>query len=64
MIKEILKFGENGIKNINFTTIKFLFKKKDVDIDNVLVSDNFYCQKSINTLLVTRMIIKELSHYR
>ena len=28
MGKEILKFGENGIKNINFITIKVLFFKK------------------------------------
>ena len=47
MVKEILKFGENGIKNINFTTIKVLFKKKDVDIDNVLVSDTISIAKNL-----------------
>ena len=68
MGKEILKKEHLAIlklKKINFTTIKVLFFKKDVDIEKVLVSNKISLreQKPISTLLDTCIMIIKLSHY-
>ena len=39
MDKESLTFGDLKIEEINFTAIKLLFLKKDVDIENALASN-------------------------
>ena len=39
MGKESLTFGDLKIEEINFTAIKLLFFKKDVDIENALASN-------------------------
>ena len=67
MGKEILKKEHLAIlklKKINFTTIKVLFFKKDVDIEKVLVSRKISSgEKTINTTLVTCIMIIKSSHY-
>ena len=50
------------LKKINFTTIKVVFFE-DVDIDNVLIAAKIlFSEKTINTLLVSFMMIKNLRH--
>ena len=52
------------LKKKNFTAIKILFCLGDVDINHVLVSIKIYFgEKTINTLLVTYMMIIKLNHY-
>ena len=49
---------------MDFTAIR-LFFKKDINTENVLVSKKIYFgeKKTINTLLVTCIMIIKLSHY-
>ena len=50
------------LKKINFTTIKSYFLE-DVDIDNILIADKIlFSEKTINTLLVSFMMIRNLCH--
>ena len=53
------------LKNINVNTIKVLYFLEDVEIDKVLVSKKISSgKKNINTLLVTCVMIIELSYYK
>ena len=53
------------LKNINVNTIKVLYFLEVVEIDKVLVSKKIsFGKKNINTLLVTCVMIIELSHYK
>ena len=53
------------LKNINVNTIKVLYFLEVVEIDKVLVSKKISSgKKNINTLLVTCVMIIELSHYK
>ena len=62
--KENLTFSDIEIEKINFTGIRLLFFKKDVDIEKVLVSSKISSgKKAINTLLVNCIMIIKLSHY-
>ena len=62
--KENLTFSDIEIEKINFTGIRLLFFKKDVDIEKVLVSSKISSGKiAINTLLVNCIMIIKLSHY-
>ena len=62
--KENLMFSDIEIEKINFTGIRLLFFKKDVDIEKVLVSSKISSGKiAINTLLVNCIMIIKLSHY-
>ena len=63
MGKEILMFGDIGIEKNKFYHHKSPIFKKDVDIEKVLVSNKFCSgKKSINTLLVTCIMMIKLSH--
>ena len=44
--KENLTFSDIEIEKINFTTIRLLFFKKDVDIEKVLVSSKISSGKN------------------
>ena len=44
--KENLTFSDIEIEKINFTTIRLLFFKKDVDIEKVLVSNKISSGKN------------------
>ena len=55
-------FRDIGIeKKINFTAIRLLFFKKNVDIEEVLVSEKIYFGEK--TLLVTCIMMIKLSYY-
>ena len=64
MSKEVLTFGNTEIeKKIFFTAIRLLFLGGNVDIEKMLVSNKFFFgKKTINTLLVTCIMIIMLSH--
>ena len=53
------------LKTINLTTTKVLFLYEDVDIEKALVSNKISSgEKTINTLLVTCMMIIKLNYYK
>ena len=62
---EILRFADIEIGKNKFYCYKTSnFLKKDADIEKVLVCNKFFLRKkSINTLLVTSILMIELSHY-
>ena len=66
MGKEIITFGDIETEKtyINFTNIKILFFLKDVDVGNILISNNifFSLKNYINTSLVTQVMIIKLYH--
>ena len=64
MGKEVLTFADIQIEKINFTAIKVVFSLRDVNIESVSVSQKIsFGGKTVNTLLVTSMMIIKLSHY-
>ena len=64
MGKEILTFGDIEIEKNNFYHYKSPMFLDDVDIEKILVSNKiFSAEKAINTLLVTCIMSKILSHY-
>ena len=64
MSKEILKFVDIGTEKNKFYHHKTPILLRDVDIEEVLVSNKIPLrEKTINTLLVTCTIIIKLSHY-
>ena len=65
MGKEMLTFGDIEIEKNNFYRNKISIFLGDVDIETVLVSNklSFGKKKTINTLLVTCIMIIKLSHY-
>ena len=65
MGKEILMFGDIEIKKHKLYRYKSPIFLEDVGIDNVLVSNKISPgkKKSINTLLITCMVITKLSHF-
>ena len=58
-------FGDIGIEKNKFYYYKSPSFLKDVDIEKVLVSSNIYFgeKKTINTLLVTCVMIIKLNYY-
>ena len=61
---EILTFGDIETEKNFFYCHKSPIFLKDVDIEKVLVSYKIYSgEKTINTLLVTCIMIIKLSHY-
>ena len=63
MEKEIIRFGNIDIEKQKFDHYKSYFLE-DIDIDNVLVSNKISSgRKTVNTLLITCMMIMKLSHY-
>ena len=63
MEKEIIRFGNIDIEKQKFDHYKSDFLE-DIDIDNVLVSNKISSgKKTVNTLLITCMMIMKLSHY-
>ena len=64
MGKEVLTFADIQIEKINFTAIKVVFSLRDVNIESVSVSQKIsFGGKTVNTLMVTSMMIIKLSHY-
>ena len=64
MGKEVLTFADIQIEKINFTAIKVVFSLRDVNTESVSVSQKIsFGGKTVNTLLVTSMMIIKLSHY-
>ena len=64
MDKEILTFGDIEVEKNKFYHDKSSIFLKDVDIEKVLVSSKIFSgEETINTLLVTCVIIVKLSHY-
>ena len=64
MEKEILTFGDIEVEKNKFYHDKSSIFLKDVDIEKVLVSSKIFSgEETINTLLVTCIIIIKLSHY-
>ena len=64
MDKEILTFGDIEIEKIKFYRYKSPTFLNDVDIEKVFVSSKISSVKrTINTLLVTCIMIIKLSHY-
>ena len=64
MDKEILTFGDIEVEKNNFYHDKSSIFLKDVDIEKVLVSSKIFSgEETINTLLVTCIIIIKLGHY-
>ena len=51
MSKEILTIGDIEIAKQNFTDLKVLFLKKNVDIEKVLVSRLLLVKRTISTLV-------------
>ena len=47
MIKEIITFGDTEIKKRKFLHCKYLILLKDVDIDNILVSNMVFLVKKL-----------------
>ena len=63
MEKEIIRFGNIDIEKQKFDHYKSYFLE-DIDMDNVLVSNKISSgKKTVNTLLITCMMIMKLSHY-
>ena len=63
MDKQIIMFADFGIEKHKFQRYKNLFFKKDVDVDNILLSNRLAIgEKTVNTLLVTCRMIMKLSH--
>ena len=63
MEKEIIRFGNIDIEKQKFDHYKSYFLE-DIDIDNVLVSNKISSgKKTVNTLLITCMMIMKLSYY-
>ena len=63
MEKEIIRFGNIDIEKQKFDHYKSYFLE-GIDIDNVLVSNKISSgKKTVNTLLITCMMIMKLSHY-
>ena len=63
MEKEIIRFGNIDIEKQKFDHYKSYFLE-DIDIDNMLVSNKISSgKKTVNTLLITCMMIMKLSHY-
>ena len=63
MGKEILTFGDIEIEKKSYH-LKTPILLKDVDMEKVLVSNKISLgEKTINTLLVTFIMIIKLSHY-
>ena len=64
MDKEILTFGDIEVEKNKFYHDKSSIFLKDVDIEKVLVSSKIFSgEETMNTLLVTCVIIVKLSHY-
>ena len=64
MGKEILMIGDIEIEKNKFYCHKSPILLKDIDIEKVLVSKKISSdEKTINTLLVTCIMIIKLSHY-
>ena len=65
MGKEILTFGDIETEKKLILPQKTSIFLKDVDIEKVLVSNkiSFGKKRTINTLLVTCIMITKLSHY-
>ena len=64
MGKEILTFGDIEIEKKKNYCLKTPILLKDVDMEKVLVSNKISLgEKTINTLLVTFIMIIKLSHY-
>ena len=64
MEKEILTFGDIEVEKNKFYHDKSSIFLKDVDIEKLLVSSKIFSgEETINTLLVTCIIIIKLSHY-
>ena len=63
MSKEILTFGDTKIEKNKFPHHKSPVSLWNVDIEKVLVSDKIsFGEKTINTLLVTCIMMTKLSH--
>ena len=63
MGKEMLTFWDIETEKNKFYHYKSPVPLRDVDIDKVLVSNKISCgRKSINTLLVTCIMIIKLNH--
>ena len=61
--KRNIRFGNIDIEKQKFDHYKSYFLE-DIDIDNVLVSNKISSgKKTVNTLLITCMMIMKLSHY-
>ena len=63
---ETIMFGDIETEKHKFCCYKSPISYENVDIGNVLVSDKIYSnekKQTINTLLVTCMIIMKLSNY-
>ena len=64
MGKEMLKFGHIEIEENNFYRNKTPIFLKDTDVEKVLISNKKpFVKKTINTLLVTCIMMIKLSHY-
>ena len=64
MENEILTFGDIEVEKNKFYHDKSSIFLKDVDIEKLLVSSKIFSgEETINTLLVTCIIIIKLSHY-
>ena len=64
MEKEILTFGDIEVEKNKFYHDKSSIFLKDVDIEKLLVSSKIFSgEETINTLVVTCIIIIKLSHY-
>ena len=63
--KEILTFGDTEIEKNKFYRYKSPIFLKDVDIEKVLASNKitFDKKRTINTLLITCIMIIKLNHY-
>ena len=64
MGKDILTFGDIEIEKNKFYCHKNRIFLKDVDIEKVLVSNKLFSgKKTVNTLLVSCIMMIKLSHY-
>ena len=52
MGKEIIMLGDNEIENVNFTAIKIWFFKKDVNIENILISTKICSGEKIHKYFI------------
>ena len=55
MGKQIIMLGGNEIKNVNFTAIKIWFFKKDVNIENILISTKICSGEKIHKYFIGYM---------
>ena len=62
MRKEIMAFGDNNIEKSKFHCYKNSILLVDVNIDNLSLIRFLLVRKSVNTLLVTWMMIITLNH--